>query len=83
MSNVEQYLFQDGMFDEFARNVATLPAGRDEHVHPVGLDAGSAIRGRCIGPDGRASALYPIQAFVRDFTAGRILTYFDVNTRSR
>ena len=25
MSNVEQYLFQDGKFDAFARNVATLP----------------------------------------------------------
>ena len=25
VSNVEQYLFQDGRFDEFARNVATLP----------------------------------------------------------
>ena len=36
-----------------------------------------------LGPDGRASALDPIAAFVRDFHAGRIRTYYDVNSRSK
>jgi hypothetical protein len=36
-----------------------------------------------LGPDGRASALDPIRGFVRDFQAGLIRTYQDVNARSR
>ena len=36
-SNVEQYLFQDGIWADFARNVATLPLDDDEHVHPLVL----------------------------------------------
>jgi hypothetical protein len=39
--------------------------------------------GSYLWSDGRASALDPIRAFVRDFDAGRIRTYQDVNSRSR
>jgi hypothetical protein len=39
--------------------------------------------GGLLWSDGRASALDPIQAFVRDFEAGRIRTYHDVNARSK
>jgi hypothetical protein len=33
--------------------------------------------------DGRASALYPIRQFVRDFQLGLLRSYYDVNARSR
>jgi hypothetical protein len=33
--------------------------------------------------DGRATALYPIQQFVRDFELGLLSTYIDVNARSK
>jgi hypothetical protein len=33
--------------------------------------------------DGRASALDRIRPFVRDFEAGKIRSYYDVNVRSR
>ena len=34
-SNVEQYLFQDRLWADFASNVADAAARRDEHVHPI------------------------------------------------
>jgi hypothetical protein len=82
VSNVEQYLFQDGLFDEFARNVATLPVDeKSTFIRSVSTRFG--FRGGGIGPDGRASALDPIRIFVREFLAGKINTYFDVNVRSK
>jgi hypothetical protein len=82
VSNVEQYLFQDGLFGEFARNVATLPLDNSSSfVRSVATRFG--YNGQYLGPDGRASALDPIRAFVRDFEAGRVASYFDVNARSR
>ncbi|HUL73117.1 MAG TPA: hypothetical protein VLT86_08445 [Vicinamibacterales bacterium] len=82
VSNVEQYLFQDSLFDEFARNVATLPLdGNSVFIRSVSTRFG--YRGGGIGPDGRASALDPMRTFVRDFLAGKITTYFDVNARSK
>jgi hypothetical protein len=81
VSNVEQYLFQDGAFDAFARNVATLPVDRSSaFVRSVSRRFGYS--GDRLGHDGRASALDPIQAFVRDVSAGRISTYADLNVRS-
>jgi hypothetical protein len=82
VSNVEQYLFQDGLFGDFARNVATLPVdGSSTFIRSVSRRFG--YPGLLIGHDGRASALDPIQSFVRDAQAGRIMTYADVNLRSR
>ena len=82
VSNVEQYLFQDGLFDAFARNVATLPFDASStFIRSVALRSG--YRGGALGPDARASALDPLVGFVRDFEAGRIQMYFDVNARSR
>jgi len=82
VSNVEQYLFQDGLFDEFARNVATLPVDDSStFIRSVSMRFG--FTGSYLWSDGRASALDPIRAFVRDFEAGRIRTYQDVNARSR
>jgi hypothetical protein len=82
VSNVEQYLFQDGVFDAFARNVATLPVDASStFVRSVSRRFGYVGLG--LGPDDRASALDPIGLFVRDFEAGRIQMYFDVNARSK
>ncbi len=82
VSNVEQYLFQDGLFDAFARNVATLPVdGSSVFIRSVSSRFG--FRGDGLGPDGRASALDPIRDFVREFLGGKIHTYYDVNLRSR
>jgi hypothetical protein len=82
VSNVEQYLFQDGLFDAFARNVATLPLDPNStFIRSVSRRFG--YPGLLLGHDGRASALDPIQRFVRDVQAGRVITYGDVNMRSR
>ena len=82
VSNVEQYLFQDGLFDEFARNVATLPVD-DTSVFIRSVSMRFGYNGPYLWSDGRASALDPIKAFIRDFESGRIRTYQDVNARSR
>jgi hypothetical protein len=82
VSNVEQYLFQDGLFDAFARNVATLPID-DTSVFIRSVSTRFGYTGPYLGPDGRASALDAIRPFARDFLAGRIRTYYDVNARSR
>lgn len=82
VSNVEQYLFQDGRFEAFVDNVATLPIDETStFIRSVSRRFG--YPGPLIGVDGRASALDPIQTFVRDASAGRILTYSDINLRSR
>jgi hypothetical protein len=82
VSNVEQYLFQDGTWEAFAENVATLPVDdRSTFIRSVSSRNGYA--GAYQWRDGRATALDPIKAFVRDYKAGRIRRYWDVNERSR
>jgi hypothetical protein len=82
VSNVEQYLFQDGIFDIFAKNVSVLPI--DSHstfIRSVATRYG--YEGTMTWSDGRATALYPMQQFVRDFELGLLPSYFDVNARSK
>ena len=82
VSNVEQYLFQDGKFEDFARNVATLPVDpRSTFVRSVSARYG--YNGSMVWNDLRASALYPIPQFVRDFQLGLLRTYGDLNARSK
>ncbi len=82
VSNVEQYLFQDGLFDPFAKNVAALPVtARSTFIRSVSTQFGYG--GAMTWTDGRATALYPIAQFVRDFQLGLLQTYFDVNSRSQ
>jgi hypothetical protein len=77
-SNVEQYLFQDQLWDEFARNLETLP-----------LDATSTLIRSCFNqcrmpPNARSVTLLdPILTLLREFRDGRIVSYFDVLSRSR
>ena len=82
VSNVEQYLFMDLLFDDFARNVATLPID-DASVFIRSVSSRFGYSGPYLWTDGRASGLDPIRPFVRDFQAGLIRTYYDVNARSR
>jgi hypothetical protein len=82
VSNVEQYLYQDGRFDEFARNVALLPIdSRSTFVRSVWTRFG--FSGSMLGPDSRGTALYPIRDFVRDFQDGLLPSYYDLNARSK
>jgi hypothetical protein len=82
VSNVEQYLFQDGIFADFARNIATLPLDASStFIRSVSTRYG--YLGSHTWTDGRASALDLILPFVRDFNAGRIREYRDVNARSK
>jgi hypothetical protein len=82
VSNVEQYLYQDGLFAEFARNVSTLPVDNSStFIRSVWTRFGYA--GSLLGPDRRATALYPIKAFVRDFEDGLLPSYYDLNSRSK
>jgi len=82
VSNVEQYLFQDGVFTDFARNVATLPVD-DRSVFIRSVSERFGYQGPNNWIDGRNTALDPIRPFVRDFVAGKIHSYVDVNARSR
>jgi hypothetical protein len=82
VSNVEQYLFQDGIFESFAKNVATLPVDeRSTFIRSVSVRFGYG--GVKTWTDGRATALYPIREFNRDFQLGLLRSYYDVNARSR
>jgi hypothetical protein len=82
VSNVEQYLFQDQLFPAFAQNVATLPID-DNSVFIRSVSMRFGYRGLQLWSDGRGSALDPIGGFLRDFHAGRLRGYQDVNARSR
>jgi hypothetical protein len=62
LSNVEQYLFQDGKSRQFYNNVATLP-----------VDAASVfIRPYAMRTYAMETSLCPIAGFLRAFSAGRI-----------
>jgi len=78
-SNVEQYLFQDQVWPEFADNVAALP-----------LDETSMFIRSCFNscsqPGSRFRAvtlLDAIPALLKDVQAGRVRTYWDVLSRRR
>lgn len=78
-SNVEQYLFQDQKWDDFAGNVASLP-----------LDETSTLIRSCFNmclspvPGSRVLMLLDsMPAMIRDHQAGMIGTYPDVLTRRR
>jgi len=82
VSNVEQYLFQDRKFEDFAKNVAALPIAADStFIRSVSSRFGYG--GGMTWSDGRATALYPLAQFVRDFQLGLLTSYYDVNARSR
>jgi hypothetical protein len=77
-SNVENYLFQDGLWDRFRANVARMPIDRTS----------TFIRscfGTCSAPGGprAVTLLDSMEGLLRDAAAGRIRAYWDVLTHSR
>ena len=80
VSNVEQYLFQDGIWSDFYRNVATFPVS-DASTFIRSVSSRMGYSGPMQWTDGRATVLDPMRASVRDFLAGRIRRYYDLNIR--
>ena len=80
VSNVEQYLFQDGLWEDFYRNVAMLPVD-DSSTFIRSVSSRTGYDGPRQWSDGRATVLDPIRASVSDFLAGRIRRYYDINSR--
>lgn len=79
-SNVEQYLFRNGVWREFYANLATLPV--DERTVMIrSVSPRDGYLGVPRGPDGRANVLDPVVPLVRDFNAGKITSYYDVTSR--
>jgi hypothetical protein len=77
-SNVEQYLFQDGIWDRFANNVMTLP-----------LDETSTFIRSCFhlcaasyGRERSVTMLDSMPSLMRDFALGRVTSYWDVLSHS-
>jgi len=79
-SNVEQYLFRNGVWRQFYANLATLPFD-EQTVIVRSVSPRDGYLGVPQGPDGRANVIDPVAALVRDFTAGRIRSYYDVASR--
>ena len=77
-SNVEQYLFQNQVWGEFARNVATLP--QDETSTFI-----RSCFNTCVSPVGSRSVslLDSIPRLLRDVNEGRITNYSQVLNHSR
>ena len=79
-SNVEQYLFRNGVWRNFYANLGTLPVD-DSTVIIRSVSPRDGYLGVPQGPDGRANVLDPILPLVRDFNASRIASYYDVTSR--
>lgn len=79
-SNVEQYLFRNGVWRSFYGNLATLPV-EDSSVIIRSVSPRDGYLGVPQGPDGRANVMDPVMPLLRDFNAGRITSYYDVTSR--
>lgn len=80
VSNVEQYLFQDQIWADFYRNVATWPVN-DASTFIRSVSTRQGYGGPMAWRDGRATALDPIKSSVAAFKAGLIRRYYDLNAR--
>jgi hypothetical protein len=77
-SNVEQYLFGDGRWDDFAQNVAALPLNATStFIRSCFSGCSSSYRSRSV------MLLDSMVGLLRDFRAGRIRAYGDVLAHSR
>ena len=73
VSNVEQYLFQDGKAQAFYENVATLPVNaKSVFIRPYSMRRFGGYGGGGLG--GPIRSLCPIAAFLRTVEQGRIHT---------
>lgn len=77
LSNVEQYLFMDGIFSDFAANVKKLPITDKSLMIRSASGRGSAHPAR--QPNHRsATLLMKISVFIKDFDDGTFKTYNDL-----
>jgi hypothetical protein len=77
LSNVERYLFQDGIWGTFMQNVAALPLGNSGTFIRSCFDSCSQY-----GEPRSISLLDSMSGLLRDTTAGRVSTYRDVLAHS-
>jgi hypothetical protein len=86
MSNVEQYLFQYGTMDAFAQNVAKLPrTNRSVVIRSLfsgGRGTSYSAHASYVPGQNSTSVMEYIDAFVADWTAGRIPSYYDLLFRA-
>lgn len=73
-SNVEQYLFQDGKWFAFAKNVATLPLDSSSTF----IRSGRSGRGGGFGGGMRSSALQSMQELLKAVDEGHVQSYQEV-----
>lgn len=78
-SNVEQYLFQDGVWDAFAENLGALPMDRTSTFirSCFNLCASATFNSRVV------MLLDSLPGIVKDHKAGAIRGYYDVLSRQR
>jgi hypothetical protein len=77
-SNVEQYLFQDRLWPDFARNVASLPLDETStFIRTCFNNCATNLNYRSV------TMLDSMPGLLRDFEAGRILSYWDVLSHRR
>jgi hypothetical protein len=79
LSNVEQYLFQDGLFPDFAANVKKLPITDKSLFIRSASGRGSSHPARQPGHRS-ATLLEKISVFIKDFDDGVYKTYYDLLT---
>jgi hypothetical protein len=77
-SNVERYLFRDGLWDKFAANMAALPIDRSSTLVRSCFDSCSSA-----GDPRAVTLLDSMNDLLVAVQAGRVRTYWDVLSRSR
>jgi hypothetical protein len=77
-SNVERYLFRDGLWDDFAVNLAELPVEASSTLIRSCFDSCSSP-----GESRAVTLLDSIAGLTRDVASGRVRSYWDVLSRSR
>jgi hypothetical protein len=82
-SNVEQYLFQDNIWREWYRNVATLPLDSTSQFIRSVFNGAAGFGGNFGGGLRSAQLTSGIQELLAAFSAGKINTYYDVIALSK
>jgi hypothetical protein len=77
-SNVERYLFRDGLWDEFAANLSALPLDSTSTMIRSCFDSCSAA-----GGSRSVTLLDSMTGMLGEAGAGKVRTYWDVLSRSR
>jgi hypothetical protein len=84
-SNVDEYLFQQKVHEQFLANVASLPLNSSSMIIRMNAGPSGAIDGTFQVLDGKtwAALLCPMPDLVKAFNAGQVKTRTDLNWLSR